>query len=259
MARRVGIVGNGRVGGAFARALAAAGDEIVAVIGRGEPLDALAGADVVILAVPDQALVQVAADVIPLISRATLLVHTSGANDLRMFGPHGMRVGMLHPATPISAPTQSLSGVTFGVIGTNDSQTELAEIVAAIGGTVLWLEETWRLPYHAALVHASNHLVALVADAVHMMSDSTDPVVILPLLRQTIDNIEQHGPEAALTGPVVRGDAATVRAHLSALTPDLRVSYRENARRALALARRSGRLPEDRAVAIEAVLDEDRA
>lgn len=255
MARRVGIVGNGRVGGAFARALAAAGDEIVAVIGRGEPLDALATADVVIVAVPDDALDAVAAAVCVVAAPHALLVHTCAARDLSMFVAHGARVGMLHPATPVASAEQPLAGVTFGVIGTLGSNDELASIVASIGGRIFWLDESQRLRYHAALVHASNHLVALAADAMSLLGH--DPWMLQPLLQRTVDNIERMGPDAALTGPVVRGDADTVRAHLSALPDEMRASYRENARRALALARRSGRLPEDRAVAIEAVLDED--
>jgi predicted short-subunit dehydrogenase-like oxidoreductase (DUF2520 family) len=253
MPRRVGIIGRGRVGGALARALEAAGDEIVAHIGRADPLHVLEDTDLVIIAVPDEDLKAIAEAVVAFVPRETLLVHTSGAQDLRMFRRHGHRVGMLHPATPVADPTQSLTGVTFGVIGTDESRDDLGAIVASIGGRALWLEESWRLPYHAALVHASNHLVALVADAATLFR--ADVAILLPLLRQTLDNIEEHGPEQALTGPVVRGDAATVRAHLTALPVELRASYRENARRALALAIRSGRLDEDGAAAIEQALE----
>lgn len=255
MPRRVGIVGNGRVGGAFARALASAGDEIVATIGRGDPLELLADSDLVIVAVPDDALDRVGRAVAAIVGPATLLVHTSAARDLSMFETHGARVGMLHPATPVADPRQDLAGVTFGVIGTLDSNDELAAIVAAIGGRILWLDASQRLRYHAALVHASNHLVALAADATGLLGG--DDSILLPLLRQTIDNIEELGAEQALTGPVVRGDVTTVRAHLAALPVEMRASYRENARRALALAQRAGRLLDEHAVAIEAALRED--
>ena len=255
MPRRIGIVGHGRVGGAFARALAAAGDEIVATIGRGDALDGLATADVVIIAVPDDALDRVGAAVSAVVPPSALLVHTSAARDLSMFATHGARVGMLHPATPVADPRQPLAGVTFGVIGTLESNQELAAIVAAIGGRILWLDPSQRLRYHAALVHASNHLVALTADATSLLGG--DDAILLPLLRQTIGNIEELGAEQALTGPVVRGDAATVRAHLAALPVEMRASYRENARRALALAQRAGRLLDEHAVAIEAVLQDD--
>lgn len=257
MTRRVGIVGRGRVGGAFAAALTAAGDTIVAQLGRGDDPAVLAGCELVLLAVPDAALDEVAARILPALDADAVLVHTSAARDLEPLRAHGDRIGIVHPATPVAAPTQPLAGVTFGVLATPASRDALHALVARIGGSVIELEESWRIGYHAALVHASNHLVALAADAATLLHGA--PAALLPLLRQTLDNLERLGPEQALTGPVVRGDAETVRAHLAAIPDELRASYRENARRALALARRSGRLDEDRAVAVERVLDEDRA
>lgn len=252
---RVGIVGRGRVGGAFARTLANAGDEIVLQRGRGDARELLAPCDVVILAVPDGALDEVAADVLPQLREDALLIHSSAARDLAMLEPHGDRIGMLHPPIPIASPERSLTGITFGAIGTPASRGDLEALAARLGGSVLWIEASDRVRYHAALVHASNHLVALAADAATLLG--ADAALLLPLLRITLDNLEQHGPEDALTGPVVRGDDATVAAHLAAIPAELRSAYRANAFRALALAQRSGRLDRARADAVAAVLRED--
>ena len=118
-----------------------------------------------------------------------------------------------------------------------------------------------KVRYHAGASLASNALVSLIAQARDLMSDvglEPDAAVqaLLPLVRSTLDNIETEGLEAALTGPVRRGDAATVRLHLKELPYGAaRESYVALARLSLELARKAG-LDEQRAAMIEAVLVE---
>jgi predicted short-subunit dehydrogenase-like oxidoreductase (DUF2520 family) len=96
-----------------------------------------------------------------------------------------------------------------------------------------------RAAYHAAATIASNHLVALVGQAARVAGAAGIPSDALwPLLRSTLANVEALGPEAALTGPVARGDVDTVVRHLEALDPDERTAYAALARAALALTGR---------------------
>lgn len=250
---RVVIVGPGRVGRSFAVALRAAGYDIVAVIGRADPLEPIANADLVIIAVPDAALGSVVRDVAALAAPDALIVHTCGLEGLAVFAGRP-RVGCLHPATPISTRDQTLTGVFFAVTSDAAAAGPIASVINAVGGVAMSVADEDRARYHAALVHASNHLVALAADAASLLGDAHS--ALSPLLQQTVDNIATLGPAAALTGPVSRGDAATVRAHLAALPAPIAASYRANARRALALAHESGRLTDAAAAAVLAVLDD---
>lgn len=253
---RIGIVGRGRVGGAFARAFAAAGDEIVH-LGRGDDRAPLSSCDVVIVAVPDDALHEVVDELVPALPEAVLLLHTSASRSLDVLAAHGERIGILHPPIPVASPEQPLQGIRFGALATAVARRDLEALIERIGGRAHWIRPEDQVRYHAALVHASNHLVALAADAAEMLGADAD--LLSPLLSATLSNLEELGPEAALTGPIVRGDVDTVRAHLAAVPQDLRASYRANALRALALAIRSGRLDRARAVALEQLLREDHA
>jgi predicted short-subunit dehydrogenase-like oxidoreductase (DUF2520 family) len=113
--------------------------------------------------------------------------------------------------------------------------------------------------YHASLTIASNHLVTLVNDALGLLTGAgvTEPGrLAAPLLSASLDNVLRLG-DAALTGPVVRGDVATVAAHVATLSraaPDVLPSYRAMARRTAERAQQSGRLAADRAAEILAVL-----
>jgi len=144
-----------------------------------------------------------------------------------------------------------LDGITFGVTCEEDMRAWCAAFVADLGGQTRFITDEERALYHAALVMASNFTVALAGDAAEILGGHE---IIVPLLRATVDNIERLGPDQALTGPVVRGDAGTVRAHLAALPPHLREVYVVNARRALARALASGRLDAQRARAIDEAL-----
>ncbi len=134
-------------------------------------------------------------------------------------------------------------------------------MVGELGGDVMWVPEELRSLYHAGLAHGANHLVTLVTQAMELLSraGADDPAAILrPLLEAALDNALTDG-DAALTGPIVRGDVNTVRAHLTeiaATAPDTLPSYVALAHDTLDRVVTDGRVLPIRAAAIRRVLDE---
>lgn len=269
-ASEVAVVGAGRVGCAMGRALSRGGHRIVAAsvaspssVSRvrealGEvpiaaPFDAALAADIVIVAVADDALSSVVAEVAGAIRPTAAVVHTSGLHGAAVLAPCGERVAAVHPAQSIPSSQTSLAGVWFGVTCSEAMRPWAEWFVAELGGVPLQVPEEDRIIYHAALAMASNFSVALAGDAEDLLHSRE---VLAPLLRQTVENVIALGADAALTGPVVRGDEGTVRAHLAALPPGLLESYVANARRALERAVRSGRLEATRAAAVAEALEE---
>ncbi|MGH3951370.1 MAG: DUF2520 domain-containing protein, partial [Pseudonocardiaceae bacterium] len=127
------------------------------------------------------------------------------------------------------------------------------------GAEPVRIPESARMLYHASLTHGSNHLITLIADCADLLRgagiDNAERL-IGPLLSASLDNVLRHG-DRALTGPVARGDAGTVRAHLAELVeraPEVVASYTTLAHRTAVRARRSGLLRADAAEEIESVL-----
>jgi predicted short-subunit dehydrogenase-like oxidoreductase (DUF2520 family) len=178
-------------------------------------------------------------------------VHTCGLAGLEPLRSCGPLVAAIHPASPVARADQPLDGIVFGVTCDAELQPWCESLVHDLGGVARFIDDEERVLYHAALVMASNFAVTLAGDSADILGGHD---ILVPLLRETVENIARLGPDAALTGPVVRGDAGTVRAHLAALPPHLRDVYVANARRALARAVASGRLDAERARAIEDVL-----
>jgi predicted short-subunit dehydrogenase-like oxidoreductase (DUF2520 family) len=233
----VGIVGAGRVGGVLGVALRRAGHTIVAASGGTPGLldvprttpEAVISArpDLLLLAVPDDVLDRVAAAV-PAVD-GQVVAHTCGA--------HGLKPTVqvaLHPAmtfTGSDADLDRLPGIAWGVTTTDRDAAE--RLVADLKGVPEWIAEGQRPLYHAALAHGANHLVTLVNDAADALRAAgvADPANVLrPLLAAALDNALTSG-DAALTGPVQRGDAGTVERHLAALPAEIGVPYRALARR----------------------------
>ncbi|MFF0228786.1 Rossmann-like and DUF2520 domain-containing protein [Micromonospora sp. NPDC005254] len=265
----VGVVGAGRVGAVLGAALAAAGHRVVAVAGdsgtsrarlalllpevprRPVTFVARAAADLLLIAVPDDALAGVIAD---LADRGALhpgqvVAHTSGAHGLAVLAPAaavGARPLALHPAmtftgTPDDLPR--LAGISYGVTAPADLRPLAARLVTDLGGVPEWVAEADRPLYHAALAHGANHLVTLVNEATDRLRDAgvaRPEKVLAPLLRAALENALRLGDDA-LTGPVSRGDAGTVERHLARLA----ATAPESVPAYLALARRTA----DRAIA----------
>jgi predicted short-subunit dehydrogenase-like oxidoreductase (DUF2520 family) len=269
---RVGIVGSGRVGGALGAALRRAGHEIVAVsavsatsLARAErmlpgaavlPPDEVIGlADFVLLAVPDDALRPLVAGLADTGAwrNGQLVAHTSGAQGITVLDPaaaRGVLALALHPVMTFAGRPEDvdrLLGATFGVTAPDELRPVAESLVVEMGGEPVWIPEPARPLYHAALSLGSNHLVTLVNDALTLLDDAGiegSEQLLAPLLSASLDNALRLR-DAALTGPVARGDVATLRRHRSALSgaaPDLVPSYLAMARRTAERAQAAGQL-----------------
>lgn len=228
-------------------------------------------AQLVVLAVPDDALVDLVAGLHATDTWVTgqLVLHTSGRHGLAPFAPVADRLltMAIHPAmtfTGTSLDIARLAECCFGIT-TPDQLRPVAEaLVVEMGGEPVWVPEESRGRYHAALAHGSNHLVTLVAQAMEILrSAGIDPAdrVLRPLLQASLDNALASG-DSALTGPVARGDSGTVAAHLAelrGLSPDIRPAYLAQARATALRAARTGRLRRDAATTILTALDEEPA
>jgi predicted short-subunit dehydrogenase-like oxidoreductase (DUF2520 family) len=183
-----------------------------------------------------------------------LVVHTSGAHGLAILGPAtaaGAQPLALHPAMTFTGTAADLDrlvrGVSFGVTAPTDLRSTAERLVRQLHGTVEWIAEERRPMYHTALAHGANHLVTLVNEALDRLRDAgvVHPErVLAPLLGAALDNTLRLG-DAALTGPVSRGDAGTVAKHLTTLAegaPESLPAYLVLARRTADRAIAAGRL-----------------
>lgn len=283
---RIGVVGAGRVGAVLAAALRRAGHRIVAAAGESDasrhriadllpgvahakPSDVARASDVLLLTVPDDML----DNVVNVLAASGALrpgqyvVHTSGRHGLAVLDAAravGARVVALHPAmtfTGTAVDLDRLAGCVFGLTAGAEERALAEALVADLGGRSMWVPEEMRTLYHAGLAHGANHLVTLVSEAMEMLAaaGADDPAGTLrPLLTAALDNALAQG-DAALTGPIVRGDLGTVRAHLADLAanaPHTLPSYVAMARATLVRAVTDGRLVPLRAQRIREVLDE---
>jgi predicted short-subunit dehydrogenase-like oxidoreductase (DUF2520 family) len=281
----VGVVGAGRVGAVLAAALGAAGHRIVAAAGESDasrrriaallpgvrnlkPTDVARSCDLLLLTVPDDMLGNVVSMLVGsgAIHRGQHVVHTSGRHGLAVLEPAravGAHVVAVHPAmtfTGTAVDLERLPGTVFGLTA-DPAEHDLAEgLVADLGGRPTWVPEAMRTLYHAGLAHGANHLVTLVTEAMEILSGAgvDDPAGTLrPLLAAALDNALDQG-DAALTGPIVRGDLGTVRAHLEDITanaPQTVASYVALARATLDRAVTDGRVLPIRARRILQLLD----
>lgn len=216
---RVAVVGRGRLGSAVTPALRDAGWDVTGPLPRHPDLT---GADVVLLCVPDREIGSAAAAV-P--SREGLLVgHCSGATTLAPLAPH--EAFGVHPlmTIPSDAPT-TFTGATAAVAGTSLRALELATSLAvSLGMEPVRIDDAARPAYHAAASVASNFLLALEDFAERLAATAGVPRErLLPLVRATVENWSSHGAAAVLTGPVARGDHATVarqRAAVAEASPE---------------------------------------
>ena len=281
---RVGVVGAGRVGAVLAAALRTAGHDLVAVAGESDasrrraadllpgipvrkPTDVARGCEVLLLTVPDDMLGNVVAMLTAsgAIRPGQYVVHTSGAHGLAVLAPAvaaGARGIAMHPAmtfTGTDLDLPRLSGCVFGVTALEAERPVAERLVSDLGGVVMWVDESRRTLYHAGLAHGANHLVTLVAQAMELLeaAGADDPAATLrPLLTAALDNALAEG-DSALTGPIVRGDVNTVRAHLAevaATAPDTLPSYVALAEATLDRVVTDGRVLPIRAAAIRRVL-----
>jgi predicted short-subunit dehydrogenase-like oxidoreductase (DUF2520 family) len=276
---RTGVIGAGRVGVTLATALRRAGYQIsgAATLSPGNrarvrrllpgtpilPPDEVATAsDLLILAVPDDALAGLVKGLTAAkaIHSGQIVVHTSGAHGLAVLRPAadiGAHPLALHPAMTFTGSARDLArlgNTTFGVTAPPHLKQTATRLVSDLDGVPEWIDEDARTRYHAGLGHGANHLVTLVNDAMDTLRAAgvSDPAKALrPLLRAALDNTLELG-DAALTGPVSRGDAGTVAGHLAVLDATVRPVYLALARRTADRAIAAGRLrPADAADLLE--------
>jgi predicted short-subunit dehydrogenase-like oxidoreductase (DUF2520 family) len=253
------LVGPGRAGTAVADALVAVRDRCVAVAGRaldapstraaarrfGAPAvrvaDAGRDADLVVLATPDAALEATAAAVAPRLRPGSLVVHLSGARGVDALAPLAsvrpdVRVGALHPLQTFVEPTDTPAALV-GAWAAVSGPPAVRRLAHHLGLRPVEVPDDQRARYHAAAVVASNHLVALLGQVERLAEEAGIPLAAFePLVRATVDHVFELGPTAALTGPVARGDVATVSRHLAALHEDEHRAYQALADSARRLA-----------------------
>ena len=281
----IGVVGAGRVGAVLAAALEAAGHHVVAAAGEsdasrsriadllpgarhGKPSDVARSCDLLLLTVPDDMLENVVTVLSDsgAIRPGQYVVHTSGRHGLAVLEPArrvGARVVAMHPAmtfTGTALDLDRLAGCVFGLTAGDEEHAFAEGLVADLGGRPMWVPEQMRTLYHSGLAHGANHLVTLVTQAMELLAaaGADDPAGTLrPLLTAALDNALENG-DAALTGPIVRGDVNTVRAHLADITanaPHTMPSYVALARDTLDRVVTDGRVLPIRANAIRRVID----
>ncbi len=244
------IIGRGRVGTALGAALKAdtkAAYDITGPLGRGA--DA-AGADAVLLCVPDTEIAPAAAVIAP----GPLVGHCSGATGLEALRPH--ESFSLHPLMTVAGPSTRFGGAGAAIAGSTPRALRFARRLAdALGMRPVEVAEADRAAYHAAASIASNFLVTLEAAAERMAeSAGVDRELLVPLVQATVENWAAMGPTNALTGPVARGDQATVAAQREAVAEragDLLPLFDTlvQATRALAAGRSGGEVPTRKAAA----------
>lgn len=248
----VSIIGAGRLGTAIAIALAESGYRILSLVGRRRqrvrkaaalldvPCEVLVAkelgkhipAELVIIAVPDDQIAEVANNLVSVeipTRDAFTVLHTSGALSSSIFdslGEMGWSTGSLHPLVSVSDPrvgAQAFRKSFWCIEGDSRARRLMQCLVRDIGGSSFSIDSNAKPLYHAAAVMSSGNVVALFDVALEMLekcglSRSQAQKVLLPLLESTIANLNRFPPERAMTGPFSRGDLATVKLHMSALS-----------------------------------------
>jgi predicted short-subunit dehydrogenase-like oxidoreductase (DUF2520 family) len=253
------LVGPGRAGLAVADALIAAGHDCVAVAGRAPDsrstrrgadryrapattvADAGRQAHLVVIATPDAAIDPTAATLAAALQPGALVVHLSGARGVDALDPIAatrpdVSVGALHPLQTLVDPTEDRMALT-GAWAAISGPPAVRRLAHDLGLRPIEVPDDRRAEYHAAAVVASNHLVALLGQVERLAGHAEVPLAAFePLVRATVDHVFDLGPAAALTGPVARGDVATVSRHLAVIAEDEYRSYQAMADSARRLA-----------------------
>ncbi|WP_091456757.1 Rossmann-like and DUF2520 domain-containing protein [Actinokineospora iranica] len=286
----VGVVSAGRVGAVLGAALARAGHTVAAVsavsreslrraddllpdVAIAPPDEVARGAELVLLALPDDALPGMVRGLAAAgaLGPTQIVVHTSGAHGVDVLAPAAElgALGLaLHPAMTFTGRPEDLQRIAaccFGVTAADGDEVawNVAEaLVVEMGAEPVRIPEAARPLYHTALAHGANHLVTLVAEAADLLGSAgigTPERLLGPLLSAALDNALRHG-DRALTGPVARGDAGTVRKHVGVLAehaPDMLPAYRALASRTARRAVEAGLLRADLLPDVAAAIEEE--
>ncbi|MCC6436536.1 MAG: DUF2520 domain-containing protein [Acidimicrobiales bacterium] len=219
------VIGPGRVGRSFMTVLAEQGWDVREPLGRGDDLRAAAhDVDLLLITTSDDAIRRVALTVEPV--PTTVVAHCAGAQTLDPLQPH-LRRASLHPLSSIPDPVVGAERLRRNCSFAVDGDPLVEQVVCQLGGRAFRVAPEDRVTYHAAAAIAANHLVALMGQVERVAAQAGLPLdAYLDLAEQTLANVRRLGPAAALTGPVARGDWATVARHLAALPPEEAPAYR---------------------------------
>ena len=240
----VGVVGNGRLGTALARALRAAGTRVVGPLGRSAERNA--PLDAIVLCVPDAQIARAAA---AYAGMAPFIGHTSGATPLTALDASAEGLFGLHPLqTFVGGDTpERFDGVACAIAGsTTEALGTARRLAGMLGMQAFEISDANRAAYHAAACIASNFLMTL-EDAAEQIARgagidaTTAHDMLVPLVEASVENWAAHGPRSALTGPVARGDQGTVarqRVAVGQVAPELLALFDVLVERTQALAGR---------------------
>jgi predicted short-subunit dehydrogenase-like oxidoreductase (DUF2520 family) len=273
--KTVAILGAGKLGCAVGAMLRQGGLRIVAASTRSEDTAELAcqliggeactdnteaaeRAAIILLTMNDDTIARVADELAQagVFRPGQLVIHMSGALPLSVLDPAaraGAHVGAAHPMRSFATREQAIRDIphsVYGVTAGPGASEELDEIVRLLEGRAVHIADEKKVLYHAAAVMASNYLVAVEDMAVQLLLDAgfdetSAMEALAPLAQNTLENVAELGTTDALTGPIVRGDVETLRAHLDALAslpPDRLRLYRALGLRAIDIAERRSTL-----------------
>jgi predicted short-subunit dehydrogenase-like oxidoreductase (DUF2520 family) len=223
-------------------------------------------ADLVFITTPDDAIGTVAAEVTWRSGQS--VVHCSGADSTDILEPArraGANVGGFHPLQTFAGVEQAVAnipGSTFAIEAEEPLKSTLKEMAETLGGNWIELKAEDKAAYHAAAVFACNYLVTLVKLATDLWQTFSIPPeqatkALMPLLRGTLNNIENIGIPDCLTGPIARGDTGTITKHIHTLeekAPGLVSTYQELGRQTIPISLAKGKIDEQRSRELETIL-----
>jgi len=268
--KKISLIGAGRAGFAIAALLANQGYKFLSVIDKnpekgkrcGNAVSAVKygtslsdldnNYDFLIIAVPDMEIEKVSSQLAGsgMVRSGSVIAHLSGAagsDILDECRQRGASVASMHPCMTFTENRDNyINSFYLALEGDKKACDELSEVIISIGNKPFIISRKDKPLYHAACVTVSNFLVTLFSAGTEMirMQESEVPVnVFLPLIKQTIDNIEKSGAERALTGPVSRGDIETVNKHINILKsqkPELALMYAALGLQSISIAEKQG-------------------
>lgn len=275
---RVTIIGAGRMGQGLGLALKRRGYKIALVaraprdvtpplmLHQGSRTEATLGAELVLIATPDDAIGSVAAELAAegAITRDQVVLHLSGLLDRNALLPleeTGAGCGSFHPLQSVAeaaSAAERLKGAYVGIEGDDRALVAAERLANTLRMIPVRIPAAAKPAYHAGAAFVANYTVALVGVAERLARAAGVPPdiaarIYLPLLGGAVANLNAMGPAASLTGAVRRGDEQTIRAHLKALSAEDRTLYRTVSRAAITLAREAG-LSEGAAQRVEEAL-----
>lgn len=284
MLDKIGFIGAGTVGTALAFRLKLKGYSVSAVFSRTPASsrrfasmiedcrvyptsqDVADNTDLVFITTPDDAIPTVASSV--KWRRGQSVVHCSGVDSVQVLEPariNGGQVGAFHPLqtfASISYAIENIPGSTFAIEGSGEILNKLQELATSLGGNWILLKAEDKVLYHASAVIACNYFVTLVKLSSDLWQNFgiTSNVAIkalTPLLRGTLNNLNNVGLPNALTGPIARGDTGTLKKHLDSLgkrAPGLLSAYKELGLQTIPIALAKGKIDSKKAVDLKEML-----